>query len=99
MTIFKFPYSRREAARRSRRSKNGTPEEREAKAGAAAFRIVPFKKRRSKNGTPEERAAVKPAAAIVDLAPERALRVKQRLIGAHPAPATIAETPTESEAG
>jgi hypothetical protein len=98
MTIFKFPYSRREAARRPRRSKNGTPEEREAKAGAAAFRSVPFKPRRSKNGTPGERAARQTAAAVIDLAPERADRVKQRFTHAMPA-AAVAETPTESEAG
>jgi hypothetical protein len=99
MTIVKFPYSRREAARRPRRSKNGTPEEREAKVGAAAFRAVPFKPRRSKNGTPEERAAKQqPPAGIIDLAPERALRVKQRLNVECPAPA-VAKTQTESEAG
>jgi hypothetical protein len=98
MTIFKFPYSRREAARRPRRSKNGTPEERDAKAGAAAFRIVPFKARRSKNGTPGERAATKTAAAVIDLAPERASRVKQRLSDEMPA-VVVVETPTGSEAG
>ena len=107
MKIFKFPYSRREAARRQRRSKNGTPEGREAKAGAAAFRAVPFKPRRSKNGTPEERAAkMQPPAAVVDLAPARALRVKQHLSACKAPldqgvskPVTAAETPTESEAG
>jgi hypothetical protein len=98
MKIFKFPYSRREAARRQRRSKNGTPEEREAKAGAAAFRIVPFKPRRSKNGTPGERAATKTAAAVVDLVSARANQVKHRLSNAKP-PAAAAETPTGSEAG
>jgi hypothetical protein len=102
MTIVKFPYSRREAARRPRRSKNGTPEERDAKAGVAAFRSVPFKPRRSKNGTPEERAAKQPPAAIFDLAPERANRVKQHFSSTK-APleqmGTGAETPTESEAG
>jgi hypothetical protein len=96
MKIFKFPYSRREAARRPRRSKNGTPEEREAKAGAAAFRAVPFKPRRSKNGTPEERAAKLQRAAVIDLAPQRELRVKQLFTEKLPA---VAETPTESEAG
>ena len=99
MKLFKFPYSRREAARRQRRSKNGTPEEREAKAGAAAFRAVPFKPRRSKNGTPEERAAkLQTAAAVIDLAPERANRLKRCLSGAQPVD-NVAKTPTESEAG
>jgi hypothetical protein len=56
--IVKFPYSasRRVAARRPRRSKNGTPEERAAKLApeAGPATVIP---RRSKNGTPEERAA------------------------------------------
>ena len=56
--IVKFPYSasRRVAARRPRRSKNGTPEERAVKrvVEAAPAPVIP---RRSKNGTPAERAA------------------------------------------
>jgi hypothetical protein len=60
--IVKFPgrISRRIACRRPRRSKNGTPEERAAKATAIVDR--PIKRRRSKNGTPEERAAKRAAA-------------------------------------
>ena len=78
--MFKFPdraarrAARQEAARKPRRSKNGTPEERaEAKANGP-FRKVPFKPRRSKNGTPEERAAKQAAqatAAPIDLGPVR----------------------------
>jgi hypothetical protein len=48
------------AASRPRRSKNGTPEERAAKAAPVVARVVI--PRRSKNGTPEERAAKKAAA-------------------------------------
>jgi len=63
--IVKFPYSasRRVAARRPRRSKNGTPEERAAKlpAEAGPATVIP---RRSKNGTPEERAAKNPPATV-----------------------------------
>jgi hypothetical protein len=57
MTIIELPYKvmRRIHARRSRRSKNGTPEERTALAKPTA--AIPPKQRRSKNGTPEERAA------------------------------------------
>jgi hypothetical protein len=100
MTVVRFPYSRRDAARRPRRSKNGTPEERLAKAGPAAFRSVPFKPRRSKNGTPEERAAkLPPAAVIMDLAPERALRVKQLFAARPRAAEMVTKSPTESEAG
>ena len=73
--MFKFPdragrrAARQEAARKPRRSKNGTPEERAAAKANGPFRKVPFKPRRSKNGTPEERAARKAAvvAAVVDL--------------------------------
>jgi hypothetical protein len=40
--IYKFPYnvSRRVHSRKPRRSKNGTPEERAAKAGAAAAELT-----------------------------------------------------------
>jgi hypothetical protein len=55
--------AKRLAASRPRRSKNGTPEERAAKAAPAAARVVI--PRKSKNGTPEERAAKKASAAIV----------------------------------
>jgi hypothetical protein len=60
--IVKFPgrISRRIACRQPRWSKNGTPEERVAKAAAVVDR--PVKPRRSKNGTPEERAAKRAAA-------------------------------------
>ena len=60
--IVKFPgrISRRIACRRPRRSKNGTPEERAAKAAVIVHR--PLKRRASKNGTPEERAAKRAAA-------------------------------------
>jgi hypothetical protein len=42
-TIFRFPYSasRRVHSRKPRRSKNGTPEERAAKAAAEAAKLVP----------------------------------------------------------
>jgi hypothetical protein len=100
--IIRFPnrVAKRLAARRPRSSKNGTPEERLAKAGPAAFRSVPFKPRRSKNGTPEERAAkLPPQAAVIDLAPERALRLMQLCsTSLPPAAEIVAETPTESEA-
>ena len=75
MTVVKFPYkvSRRLAARRPRRSKNGTPEERAAKRATEAEPriIIP---RRSKNGSPEERAANKPtaAASVIDVTAARA---------------------------
>jgi hypothetical protein len=63
--IVKFPYSasRRVVARRPRRSKNGTPEERAVKrvVEAAPAPVIP---RRSKNGTPEERAAKNPPAPV-----------------------------------
>jgi hypothetical protein len=72
--MFKFPdraarrAARQEAARKPRRSKNGTPEERVAAEANGPFRKVPFKPRRSKNGTPDERAAKKAAgAAVVEL--------------------------------
>jgi hypothetical protein len=58
--IVEFPYSasRRAFARRPRRSKNGTPEERAAAQAATTAVAEPVRKlRRSKNGTPEERAA------------------------------------------
>jgi len=79
--IFKFPdkLKRRLDSRRPRRSKNGTPEERAAKAAAQPPKqVVDLKRqaaakrpRRSKNGTPEERAAKRAAAAsaaVLDLA-------------------------------
>jgi hypothetical protein len=85
MTIVEFPKSlaaanrverraaRSAAASKPRNSKNGTPEERAAKAGPVVDRVrIP---RRSKNGTPEERAAKKPSAAIVEIAPRRADRI------------------------
>jgi hypothetical protein len=56
---------KRAAASRPRKSKNGTPEERAAKAAAlpaVARVIIP---RPSKNGTPEERAAKRAATATV----------------------------------
>jgi hypothetical protein len=65
--------ARRLAASKPRRSKNGTPEERAAKAGPVVDRVrIP---RRSKNGTPEQRAAKKTSAAIVAIAPQRADRI------------------------
>jgi hypothetical protein len=85
MTVVEFPMTRgaanraaRKAARsaaasKPRNSKNGTPEERAAKAGPAVDRvIIP---RRSKNRTPEARAAKKTSAAIVEIAPRRADRI------------------------
>ena len=69
--IVNFPdraWRRRMSARLPRRSKNGTPEERAAKATAAPASGEPRKQRRSKNGTPEQRAVKKPLAAILDLA-------------------------------
>ena len=63
---------RRQAARRPRRSKNGTPEERAAKAGPPIEREI--KRRRSKNGTPEERAAKQRSAQIVHLGQRRDFR-------------------------
>jgi hypothetical protein len=55
--IIKYPYKacRRIVARRPRRSKNGTPEERAAKAEPKP--ASPPRQRCSKNGTPQERAA------------------------------------------
>jgi hypothetical protein len=65
--------ARRLAASKPRNSKNGTPEERAAKAGPVVDRVrIP---RRSKNGTPEERAAKKASAPIVEIAPQRADRI------------------------
>jgi hypothetical protein len=66
--LVKFPYSasRRLVARRPRRSKNGTPEERAAKAASRPTIDGPRIPRRSKNGTPEERAAKKAPAAVLD---------------------------------
>ena len=61
------------AASKPRRSKNGTPEERAAKAGRVVERaIIP---RRSKNGTPEERAAKRATASVVEIAPRGADRI------------------------
>jgi hypothetical protein len=80
MTVVEFPkpqgYSRearRLAASKPRNSKNGTPEERAAKAGPVVERVVI--PRRSKNGTPEQRAAKKASAAILEIAPRRADRI------------------------
>lgn len=78
--LVKFPAikSRRITSRRPRRSKNGTPEQRAAKAAEeqSALRAPAEcvdKPRRSKNGTPEERAAKKkPPADVIDIAPARA---------------------------
>jgi hypothetical protein len=85
MTVVEFPKSlaaanrverraaRSAAASKPRNSKNGTSEERAAKAGPAVDRvIIP---RRSKNGTPDERAAKKASAAIVAIVPRRADRI------------------------
>jgi hypothetical protein len=86
--MFKFPdraarrAARQEAARKPRRSKNGTPEERAAAKANGPFRKVPFKQRRSKNGTPEERSgkqAAQATAGPVDLGPVRIERVRSRL--------------------
>jgi hypothetical protein len=91
--LVKFPYSasRRVAARRPRRSKNGTPEERaaaRAALGPPAERHDP-KPRRSKNGTPEERAAKKLPGPenIIDVTAERAKRV-ERAMASSPPPMT-----------
>jgi hypothetical protein len=81
MTVVEFPkaktaarqQARRLAASKPRCSKNGTPEERAAKAGPVVERVrIP---RRSKNGTPEQRAAKKASVAIVAIAPQRADRI------------------------
>jgi hypothetical protein len=85
MTVVEFPKpkaynreARRLAASKPRCSKNGTPEERAAKAGPVADRVrIP---RRSKNGTPEERAAKKASAAIVAIAPQRADRIAASVV-------------------
>jgi hypothetical protein len=55
--IIKFPYNacRRIIARRPRRSKNGTPEERAAKGTPKL--AGPSRNRWSKNGSPQQRAA------------------------------------------
>jgi hypothetical protein len=75
MTVIKLPYSvtRRWQARRPRRSKNGTPEERAA-AQPTVVSGAPAKPRRSKNGTPEVRAArrVAPSATVLTLDKVRA---------------------------
>jgi len=73
--LVKFPYSasRRMFARRQRRSKNGTPEERAAAQAARSPAIEPLRKqRRSKNGTAEEREAKAARAATVIELPRRA---------------------------
>ena len=59
--------AKRLASSRPRRSKNGTPEERAAKAALAPTVGDPrvIKRRRSKNGTPEERAARRTSANVV----------------------------------
>lgn len=78
-TMYYFPgraQRRREAARRPRRSKNGTPEQRAAKACPGIERER--KQRRSKNGTPEERAAKQQSAQIVHIGPRRDLRASPR---------------------
>ena len=67
--LVKFPYSasRRIFARRARRSKNGTPEERAAAQAAETATTEPARKqRRSKNGTPEQRAAKVAACTVVE---------------------------------
>jgi hypothetical protein len=75
--IINLPYSvtRRIHARKPRRSKNGTPEERAARTPAAAPTELSVR-RRSKNGTPEERATRKTAiqATILSLKNRRAGR-------------------------
>jgi hypothetical protein len=75
--IVKFPYStsRRVVARRPRRSKNGTPEERAAKLApeAAPAPVIP---RRSKNGTAEERAAKASLGTIIDVKSRLASRAE-----------------------
>jgi hypothetical protein len=68
--LVKFPYSasRRIFARRPRRSKNGTPEERAAAQAAETATTEPaHKQRRSKNGTPEQRAAKVAACTVIEL--------------------------------
>jgi hypothetical protein len=73
--LLKFPdraFRLREASRRPRRSKNGTPEER-AQAAAPVAETRVRKQRRSKNGTPEERAAKKLPAALIQIEPLRAI--------------------------
>lgn len=57
--ILKFPgsASRPILARRPRRSKNGTPEERAAKVAGDPKTGAPKRQRWSKNGTPAQRAA------------------------------------------
>lgn len=79
--IVKFPnrsYKKRLAARRPRRSKNGTPEERAAKAPPASPPTpgVHNKQRRSKNGTPEQRAARKRSATVIKIEPYWTRRTK-----------------------
>jgi hypothetical protein len=75
--IVKFPYSasRRVAARRPRRSKNGTPEEREAKLASEAA-PAPVISRRSKNGTPEDRAAKASLGTVIDVKSRLASRAE-----------------------
>ena len=66
--IVEFPYhaARRAFARRPRRSKNGTPEERAAAQATATAATEPIRKqRRSKNGTPEMRGAKAASSATV----------------------------------
>jgi hypothetical protein len=106
--IVEFPYraSRRAFARRPRRSKNGTPDERAAAAAQAATTAAtdPVRKqRRSKNGTPEERAVRKALLATpIDLTASRAKRV-ERAMASRPRPMTpdefaaayLAATPTQ----
>jgi hypothetical protein len=75
--IVKFPYSasRRVVARRPRRSKNGTPEERAAKRAVEAgpATVIP---RRSKNGSPEERAAKASPGTVINVASRLASRAE-----------------------
>jgi hypothetical protein len=89
--IVEFPFSasRRAFARRQRRSKNGTPEERAAAQAAKSAATEPVRKqRRSKNGTPEARAAQKALLAMpIDLTVARAKRV-ERVMASRPVPMT-----------
>jgi hypothetical protein len=66
--------AKRLAASRPRRSKNGTPEERAAKAGTAPAADRPRIPRRSTNGTPGERAAKMASATVLDVTSRLASR-------------------------
>jgi len=85
--VVKFPFARARGAcsRMSRRSKNGTPEERAAKAAAAAIRasggaVVPIRK--AEAGEPPKIAQSRAVRAVLESLDDRELWAVERVMDA-----------------